>query len=295
MTSFVALLLAMMAMEPEPFTRDVAIAEARQAGGSRASAGGERARSRGRRRRDLARREPRLPGEGPRVRPGPHGRLQGRAPGAARPASTSGSREAARSSAGPARLRVAVADLRSADRVQRLARADLAKRLGVALEAVRVEFVRPTTWPDERLGCPSSRGRSGTEGDPRLRGSALARGAPRSPTTPTTSAWSSANRPPTDGRKRRWRGAPARRDAVVEPSATRAGRRADRSRSCRPRSRRRPRSTCRAMGFVTTARSGALSVAPSVITFRSGSYRIRSRSLVGKRDQSRCHLRLKVA
>ena len=50
---------------------------------------------------------------------------------------------------------VAAADLRSADKVQRLARADLAKRLGVAIETVRVEFVRPTTWPDRRLGCPS--------------------------------------------------------------------------------------------------------------------------------------------
>ncbi len=50
---------------------------------------------------------------------------------------------------------VAVADLRSADKVQRLARADLAERLGVAVETVRVEFVKPTTWPDRRLGCPS--------------------------------------------------------------------------------------------------------------------------------------------
>ncbi len=47
----------------------------------------------------------------------------------------------------------AVADLRSADRVQRLARADLAKRLGVALDAVHVDFVKPTTWPDASLGC----------------------------------------------------------------------------------------------------------------------------------------------
>jgi hypothetical protein len=51
---------------------------------------------------------------------------------------------------------VAVADLRSADRVQRLARADLAKRLGVALETVAVEFVKPRTWPDEGLGCPGT-------------------------------------------------------------------------------------------------------------------------------------------
>ncbi len=49
--------------------------------------------------------------------------------------------------------RVAVADIRLADRIQRLAKADLARRLEVPLQAVSVDFVRPKTWPDERLGC----------------------------------------------------------------------------------------------------------------------------------------------
>jgi len=48
---------------------------------------------------------------------------------------------------------VAVADLRAADKVQRLARQDLAGRLGVAPEAVSVDFVKPRTWPDAGLGC----------------------------------------------------------------------------------------------------------------------------------------------
>jgi hypothetical protein len=51
---------------------------------------------------------------------------------------------------------VAPSDLRAADKVQRLAKADLAQRLGVTLDAVRVEFVKATTWPDAGLGCPGS-------------------------------------------------------------------------------------------------------------------------------------------
>jgi len=49
---------------------------------------------------------------------------------------------------------LAIADLRAADTVQRLARADLALRLGVPPESVRVDFVKPRTWPDAGLGCP---------------------------------------------------------------------------------------------------------------------------------------------
>ncbi len=49
---------------------------------------------------------------------------------------------------------VAVADLQAAARVQQLARADLAARWGVPVEAVRVDFVKPKIWPDSRLGCP---------------------------------------------------------------------------------------------------------------------------------------------
>lgn len=58
---------------------------------------------------------------------------------------------------------VAVADIRSADRIQRLAKAHLAERLGVALESVRVEFVKPATWPDADLGCRAA----GTASEPK--------------------------------------------------------------------------------------------------------------------------------
>jgi hypothetical protein len=51
---------------------------------------------------------------------------------------------------------VAPSDLRAADKVQRLAKADLAQRLGVTPDTVRVEFLKTTTWPDAGLGCPGS-------------------------------------------------------------------------------------------------------------------------------------------
>lgn len=57
---------------------------------------------------------------------------------------------------GPRAAPLAVADLRAADKVQRLAKADLARRLGVALDAVGVELVKPATWPDAGLGCPGA-------------------------------------------------------------------------------------------------------------------------------------------
>jgi len=38
--------------------------------------------------------------------------------------------------------------------VQRLARRDLAARLNIAEDAVRVASLRPSTWPDASLGCP---------------------------------------------------------------------------------------------------------------------------------------------
>jgi hypothetical protein len=36
------------------------------------------------------------------------------------------------------------------------ARADLATRLGVPTDQVTIDFFRPTTWPDERLGCDTT-------------------------------------------------------------------------------------------------------------------------------------------
>jgi len=41
-------------------------------------------------------------------------------------------------------------------KVAGLARQDLAARLGVEPKDVRVLSMKPTTWPDQRLGCPSS-------------------------------------------------------------------------------------------------------------------------------------------
>jgi len=41
-----------------------------------------------------------------------------------------------------------------ADRVYRLARIDLAKRLGIEERKVRKLSVAPRTWPDASLGCP---------------------------------------------------------------------------------------------------------------------------------------------
>jgi hypothetical protein len=48
---------------------------------------------------------------------------------------------------------VALDELRAADKVQHLARADLAERLGIPLAAVRVDYLKPVTWPDADLGC----------------------------------------------------------------------------------------------------------------------------------------------
>jgi len=42
----------------------------------------------------------------------------------------------------------------AAVRVSRLARKDLANHLGLPVARVKVSSVRPTTWPDARLGCP---------------------------------------------------------------------------------------------------------------------------------------------
>jgi len=44
--------------------------------------------------------------------------------------------------------------LGAATKVYGAARKDLAARLNVAEGAVKVNFVRPTTWPDAGLGCP---------------------------------------------------------------------------------------------------------------------------------------------
>ncbi len=49
-----------------------------------------------------------------------------------------------------------VDEMRAADKVQRLARADLAERLGVPVGTVRVDYLRPVTWPDAALGCPDN-------------------------------------------------------------------------------------------------------------------------------------------
>ncbi|HZX94985.1 MAG TPA: hypothetical protein VFE90_10745 [Myxococcales bacterium] len=39
-------------------------------------------------------------------------------------------------------------------RVYELARADLARRLGIAEDSVKAHFIRPQKWPDASLGCP---------------------------------------------------------------------------------------------------------------------------------------------
>ena len=41
-----------------------------------------------------------------------------------------------------------------ADRVYHLARADLARRLGIEERKVKKVSVEPRTWPDASLGCP---------------------------------------------------------------------------------------------------------------------------------------------
>jgi hypothetical protein len=41
-----------------------------------------------------------------------------------------------------------------ADRVYRMARADLAKRLGIEERKVKKRSIEPRTWPDASLGCP---------------------------------------------------------------------------------------------------------------------------------------------
>jgi hypothetical protein len=154
MTSFVALLLALMVMEPEPFTRDVAIGEARK----------------------LVARERALAASALEVEVAAAATWPDASLGCPEKdhvyaqVLTDGFRVVLREGATRFDVRVtrgravlcgprtagavAVDDLRSADKVQRLARADLAKRLGVAIEAVRVEFVRPARWPDGGLGCP---------------------------------------------------------------------------------------------------------------------------------------------
>lgn len=38
--------------------------------------------------------------------------------------------------------------------ISRLAREDLASRLGVDIEEIALHFIEPTTWPDASLGCP---------------------------------------------------------------------------------------------------------------------------------------------
>lgn len=42
----------------------------------------------------------------------------------------------------------------AAVRLYKMARKDLAERLKLEEKAVKVDVVRATTWPDERLGCP---------------------------------------------------------------------------------------------------------------------------------------------
>jgi hypothetical protein len=42
----------------------------------------------------------------------------------------------------------------AASNLYKLARRDLAARLKIAEKQVKVQFVRPTKWPDARLGCP---------------------------------------------------------------------------------------------------------------------------------------------
>jgi hypothetical protein len=44
--------------------------------------------------------------------------------------------------------------LSAADRLQQLARRDLATRLGIPESEVQVREARPRTWPDASLGCP---------------------------------------------------------------------------------------------------------------------------------------------
>jgi hypothetical protein len=48
--------------------------------------------------------------------------------------------------------------LQSVTRLSSETQRHLAARLGVAPSAVTVRFVRPTTWPDSRLGCPAVAG-----------------------------------------------------------------------------------------------------------------------------------------
>jgi len=48
------------------------------------------------------------------------------------------------------------AEVVAAARMYELARQDLAARLSVAVEDVKGNFVKPTTWPDTSLGCPQA-------------------------------------------------------------------------------------------------------------------------------------------
>lgn len=44
----------------------------------------------------------------------------------------------------------------AAQRVERLARQDLAKKLTVDERKIETKSVKPTTWPDASLGCPEA-------------------------------------------------------------------------------------------------------------------------------------------
>jgi hypothetical protein len=64
---------------------------------------------------------------------------------------------AARASATPAATsKLPVSDATVGLKRAEEARADLAKHLGVAADSIVIDFFKPTTWPDNRLGCPGT-------------------------------------------------------------------------------------------------------------------------------------------